>query len=637
MNLVVTLSILALSICACAGSSFMKKQATVSVRGLRPFVTPLILLAWFVFRCRCWSSPQTEAAAGIATAIGSTSSLQYLVENLTKYRIQAVSRILDSSSLPGRWILAQLVTNLGLMLEDLVAYLVIVQLWRAIYSIYHFNATEWYNALQSQVFLWARVHVPGIEQALSDKIAASFHSTADEILHKNPQRTLTLQLPVQGRSCSDILEELGRHANTENQGWRKGQVSGTVYTDGDEASTKLLTDVYALYAWSNQLHPGSWPKVNQCEAEVIAMTADLLHAPKPGVGCLTSGGTESILLAVRAHLQYYGRRRQISHPEIICGSSAHASLDKACDMYGIRQVVVDVNDDDGKTSAFTFVLKASEVRRKITSNTIMIFASAPCYPQGVIDPISELSQLALEFDIGLHVDACLGGFVLPFVGDAPVFDFRLGGVTSMSADTHKCGFTTKGTSVVVYRSNALRQGQYFVFPHWTGGMYATPTLAGSRSGALAVCAWAALVYYGRDGYQQQVQRIVTAARAMARGIERDIPGLRLLSPHPYMVVCFASANPQEIDIYQVQDYMTDWTMSTLQSPACVHVCVTSPMASRVDAFLQDLAKAVERARTEGVKAGKDKGVAGIYGAAGSLPAGPVEYILQTYTDATLTP
>ena len=593
-NLLTAVLLLVFTLCA-RGSSVLKKHATLTVRRLRPFVTPLLVVAWWVFRCGAKTSTTTTTTT--------TSSLAYMVEILVDARQQAVARILESS-LPGRWILAQGASKLGFLLEDFLAYLLVAQLFRVLYCFYHWTAAEWKHSLQSAAFLWIRVHVPGVERALCDKIVASFQSTADDMLHKDPARIRALQLPARGRSRSDILDELTAYATAENQAWHDGQVSGTVYAT--QSSTELLTDVYALYAWSNPLHAGMWPKINQCEAEVIAMTADMLHAPA-SIGCLSSGGTESIILAVRAHLQYYGRRRHVPFPEIICASSAHASLDKACDMFGIRQVVVNVNDGE------TFALGASAVRRKITSNTIMIFASAPSYPQGVIDPISDLSELALEFDIGLHVDACLGGFVLPFVEDAPVFDFRFEGVTSMSADTHKYGYATKGTSVVVYRSNALRQGQYFVYPHWTGGMYATPTMAGSRSGALAACAWAAMVHHGKDGYRQCVQRIVQAARAMARGIERDIPGLRLLTPEPYMVVCFASSNPQELDIYRVQDYMSGWTLNTLQSPACVHVCVTSHMVTRVDAFLQDLTKAVVRALAEGT-AGKRKGTAGVYGA-----------------------
>jgi sphinganine-1-phosphate aldolase len=295
------------------------------------------------------------------------------------------------------------------------------------------------------------------------------------------------------------------------------------------------------------------PKLNQCESEAICMAADLLHGPS--IGCMTSGGTESIILAVRAHVNYYGTRRNIEYPEIISGSSAHAALNKACEMFHIRLVVVDCSQDGWQ-------LQVSRVRRCITSNTVMIYASAPTYPQGVVDPISELSELAVAFDIGLHVDACLGGFILPFCSDTPVFDFRNEGVTSMSIDTHKYGFASKGTSIVVYKTKELRHAQYFSFPHWSGGMYATPTIAGSRPGALAACAWASLIAIGKDGYETRAQRIVNAARLIAKGVD-EMPGLVLMTPIPYMVVCFGS---NVVDIYRVLDAMKTlgWELNSLQ-------------------------------------------------------------------------
>lgn len=235
-------------------------------------------------------------------------------------------------------------------------------------------------------------------------------------------------------------------AALENTKWQKGKVSGTVYPN-DEGHTSLMNEVYAAYCWSNPLHINVWPSVNQYEAEIISMTANMLHGQK-AVGATTSGGTESVILAIRSHVIYYGKSRGIERPEVICGSTAHASADKACDMFNLRQVFV-------KSDPVTFTLDPREVEKRITPNTIMIYASAPSFPQGVIDPIEELSDLALRYDIGLHVDACLGGFVLPFakkLGRAiKPFDFECPGVTSMSVDTHKYGYACKGTSVVLYR------------------------------------------------------------------------------------------------------------------------------------------------------------------------------------------
>ena len=476
-----------------------------------------------------------------------------------------------------------------------------------------------------RLFEWARDTVP-VFRAEIDRQTETFAQTADQVLNKDPNRQLLLALPTTGRPARDIVEELEKTAAKEDEKWTEGKASGIVYND-DRRHTELMHAVYKAYSSGNPLHPGFWPKLNQCEAEVIAMTTDLLHAPQSN-GAMTSGGTESIILAIRAHQVYYGRRRGIHHPEIICSSSAHAAVNKASEMFGIRLVVIDCND--GKT----FQLKPSLVRKRITSNTIMIYASAPSYPQGVIDPIARLSDLALEFDIGLHVDACLGGFVLAFLKDAPVFDFRHAGVTSMSADTHKYGYAAKGTSVVLYRHKDLRHCQYFCYPHWSGGMYATPTIAGSRPGALTACAWASLVSLGREGLEARAIRIVEASRVIAQGVAK-IPGLKLMTPKPSMVVCFGS---DDVDIYRVLDSMeaSGWTLNSLQNPPCVHVCVTLPMTTKVAVFLRDLQTAVMHVRREG-KAGKSKGTAGIYGAVGALPDGPVECVLQTFIDMTLTP
>jgi glutamate/tyrosine decarboxylase-like PLP-dependent enzyme len=171
------------------------------------------------------------------------------------------------------------------------------------------------------------------------------------------------------------------------------------------------------------------------------------------------------MLAIRAHYNYFGKRRGISYPEIVCCSTAHAAVDKACDAFGIRKVCIPCDP-------VTFTLSVQQVRKHLTSNTILIYASAPCYPQGVIDPIQQLGKLAMQFGIGLHVDACLGGFVLPFAKqlgyDIPAFDFECEGVTSMSVDTHKYGYASKGTSVVLYRTKELRHGQYFSYSKWSG-------------------------------------------------------------------------------------------------------------------------------------------------------------------------
>jgi glutamate/tyrosine decarboxylase-like PLP-dependent enzyme len=534
------------------------------------------------------------------------------------------------------------------MLQDVLGILLLVSACRLMYIIYHFSWAETKEKLEDSIFEWAKDHVSAVSNYL-EKETQKMTPGMEESLGKAPfVKSRLLSLPSQGRPASGVLEELSSHASKENLHWKAGKMSGTVYTD-DEAHIQFMNQIYGLYSVANVLHPGVWPRLNQCEAELVAMTSDLLHNTD-GAGCTTSGGTESIMLAIKAHLVYYGKRRGIVHPELICGSTAHAAVDKACESFGIRKVCIDCNDGSISNS---YTLHPSQVERYITSNTIMIYASAPCYPQGTIDPIEELGLVAQDYDIGLHVDACLGGFVLPFCSELfPKFDFSVKGVTSMSTDTHKFGYAPKGTSLVLYRDHALRHAQYFCYAHWTGGMYATPTFAGSRPSALVGCAWASLVSIGKEGYQARTQQILRASSKIAEGIQYGIPELSILgNQRPSMIVCIGSStssssspddndpNPNPnggVDIYRVADAMKErgWDLNSLQHPASIHVCVTLALAPQAELFLTDLKEAVAQVEKED-PSHSQKGTAGMYGLAGSVPEGPVNDFLRSFLDLSL--
>jgi len=309
-------------------------------------------------------------------------------------------------------------------------------------------------------------------------------------------------------------------------------------------------------------------------------------------------------------------------------------------------IVIDCDNDNT-----LYQIQAAQVAQAVTCNTIMIiYASAPCYPQGVVDGISAIAKIAASYNIGLHVDACLGGLVPPFSNadddfDVPVFDFRNPGVTSMSLDTHhKYGYAAKGTSVVLYKNSELRHAQYFSYAAWSGGLYATPTFAGSRPGALSVCAWAAMLSIGKAGYRERVQSIVQTVRTICSGITR-IPGLKLMTPvgHQFMVVCFGCSDESHLDIYRIKDVMAEiggWSLNDLQNPAAVHLCVTLPVARRgPKEFLDDLQTCVEKVRkeTNSNRSAAKQGTAGIYGTVGNVPSGSNEYLLNVFVDTTLTP
>jgi len=440
------------------------------------------------------------------------------------------------------------------------------------------------------------------------------------------------QLPEAGVDQGDILGWMRALRDAEAGRWQGGQVSGAVY-HGEEAHIDFLNRVYALNSQSNPLHADVWPSAGKYEAEIVAMTAGMLgeaavpDSVNPGrvCGAVTSGGTESIMLAMRTYRDWARAERGIKRPEIIAPETAHVAFDKAADYFNIRLRRIPV---DGHYRA-----DVRAARRAVNRRTICIVGSAPAFPHGAIDPIEELSELARQRGIGFHTDACLGGFILPWAEKlgypVPPFDFRLPGVTSMSADTHKYGYAAKGTSVVLYRRPELRRYQYFAAADWPGGLYFSPTFAGSRPGALSAACWAAMLSLGETGYLEAARRILETAAAIRQGISA-MPDLTVLGD-PLWVIAFASPT---LDIYRVLDEMSGrgWSLNGLHKPAAVHIAVTLPHTQPgvAERFLADLRESVEAVRAEPQREG---GMAPVYGMAGTMPLrGLVRDLLVRYVD-----
>ena len=436
------------------------------------------------------------------------------------------------------------------------------------------------------------------------------------------------RLPRRGRDRADILAEMRSFAEREETKWRSGFASGAVYHGGQD-HIDFLNEVYALNSQANPLHPELWPSAVKYEAEVVAMTASMLGGGEDGVesvcGTISSGGTESILLAVRTYRDHARAERGVTEPEIVVPVSAHAAFDKAAHYFGVRLVPVRL------TEGFKADVAAAE--EAITRNTVALVASAPGFPHGVIDPVEELAELARRKHIGCHVDCCLGGFVLPWAErlgyPVPPFDFRLPGVTSMSVDTHKFGYAAKGTSVVLYRTNELRRHQYYTNVTWMGGLYYSPTFAGSRPGALGAEAWAAMLAFGDEGYMIATKALLETAATIRAGIEA-IDELVVLGD-PLWVIAFAS---EALDVYAVMDQMSSrgWNLNGLQDPPAAHICVTLRHCQPgvAERFVSDLENSVEAVRhlpgTHGV-------MAPIYGMTGATKTrGTVEELLGRYGD-----
>jgi glutamate/tyrosine decarboxylase-like PLP-dependent enzyme len=435
------------------------------------------------------------------------------------------------------------------------------------------------------------------------------------------------QIPKEGHDKEDILRELEALKSKEEARWRDGYASGAVY-HGNNEHINFLNQVYAIHSQSNPLHADLWPSTMKFEAEIVAMTANMLGAnlvDREIVGTVTSGGTESILLAMKAYRDWARKSKGITKPEMIAPVTAHAAFRKAAEYLNIKINLIPV--DSG------YRADVDAARKAITRNTAVMIGSAPSFPHGIIDPIEELAAFAEERNIGFHTDACLGGFLLPWAEklgfEFPRFDFRVPGVTSISADTHKYGYAAKGTSVVLYRNPELRRYQYYTTTEWPGGLYYSPTFAGSRPGALSAVCWAAMLSVGEHGYMQSTSKILEAAARIKEGIN-SIPDLYILGD-PLWVIAIAS---DTLNIYKIMDQMAqrNWSLNGLHNPPCVHICVTLPHTQPgvIERFLNDLSASIAFIQ-ENPEA--EPGIAPLYGMAATIPMrGLVDDFLKNYID-----
>ncbi|MFX1304010.1 MAG: pyridoxal phosphate-dependent decarboxylase family protein [Promethearchaeota archaeon] len=418
-------------------------------------------------------------------------------------------------------------------------------------------------------------------------------------------------LPENGISEADLLKEM-EYIRKDDINWRNGKVWSLVYHATDE-HTEMLKKAYTMYFSKNALSPMAFPSLRKFETEVISMAIDLFNGDKRCCGSMTSGGTESLLMAVKTYRDWAEEKfPNIKEPEVVVPSSAHPSFDKAAEYFKVKLVKVPVDTE-------THLADVNAMKNAITENSILIVGSACDFPRGVVDPITELGILAQDHGIGLHVDACLGGFMLPFVKklgyEVPDFDFSVPGVTSISADVHKYGYGAKGASTILYRKERVWKHQFSVYTDWTGGVYISPSMRGTRPGGAIAAAWAAMRHLGMNGYLNLAKIVMDASKKLINGIN-EIPDLYIIGKPVMSVFSFTS---DKIDIYQLGDRMDKkgWHLDRIQFPNALHMMVNPHHAEIVDTFLKDLRETV----TEVVEnPGKSTdGDAAIYGMVASLP------------------
>jgi len=410
--------------------------------------------------------------------------------------------------------------------------------------------------------------------------------------------------PATGRAAEEVLDELASHRSGDVR-WDEGRTFGLVFDGGDEVRA-VAEEAARMFLHENALNTAAFPSLATIQSDLCAWTADLLHGPEGAAGFVTSGGTESILCAVEAARERARSERGLHDPEMVLAESAHAAFHKAAHLFGLRTRVVPVLAD--RTPDLDALADA------VSDRTAMVVASAPQYPQGVVDPVAEMSAMAEAVGASCHVDACMGGFVLPFAAmeeperwGSPPWDLGADGVTSISADLHKLGYAPKGASVLLHRSRALRRHQTFDFDGWLGGRYVTPNLQGTRSGLPMAAAWAVVRHLGVDGYRRLVRPTLEAAERIRAGV-RAVDGLDVPGEPRHHLLSITSTNPS-LPVFAVGDALAarGWHHDRQGPPDGLHLTVSAGNVPVVDRWLADLAEAVDEVRAGGLDAGSGDG------------------------------
>jgi len=392
-----------------------------------------------------------------------------------------------------------------------------------------------------------------------------------------------MALPATGLPHDQILASL-ETMSTHDVRWREGRAFTLAYHGGDDVIA-IADEAYRRFSSANALNTDAFPSLRTIQADVVDIAIGWLGGDPGAAGFMTSGGTESILLAVKGSRERGRRERSVATPNIVLPTSAHAAFEKGCYYFGLESRRIPVRDD--------WRADPEAMADAVDDNTVLIVGSAPQYPQGVIDPIEAIAAIGAERGVSVHVDACMGGVMLPYLarlGHAiPPWNFAVEGVTSMSVDLHKFGYTAKGASVIAYRNKQLRSYQTYVTDNWLGGVYGSSGILGTKSGGSMAAAWAVMNHLGDDGYMRLTVAAKKAADALVAGV-KGRPSLQLRAEPDTTLVTFGAADPDGLDIYAVADalWRRGWYVDKQGPPPSLHLTVNAIHDGKIDLFLADL-------------------------------------------------
>lgn len=393
--------------------------------------------------------------------------------------------------------------------------------------------------------------------------------------------------PESGKTGQELTSMLSEHKTGDAQ-WKNGRTFGFVYHPGDQFA-KISEAYQEAFRYESTLNPAAFPSLLKFEKELIGMAGDLVHGDQHVAGSVTSGGTESIFLALKVARDLAMEKGKKDIPfEVILPETAHPAFLKACHYLSLKPIVVPVDSD--------YRADTAAMQDAINPSTILLACSAPCFPCGVVDPVRQLGKIALEQGLLLHVDACMGGFMLPFMEDlgypVPEFDFRVPGVSSISMDAHKYGYAPKGVSMILYRNRELRRKQFFIHTEWPGGIFASTTFSGTRSGGPLAGSWAIMNHLGREGYRSLAFKVMETTRTLREGIEA-MDELQIVGDPSMSVLAFTSRMG---NIYTIGDALArkGWYLDRLQFPEALHLTITQLNTGLEEEFLADLREILSR-------------------------------------------
>lgn len=433
------------------------------------------------------------------------------------------------------------------------------------------------------------------KKLIEEKKTKSINDIKKIIFSKNWDNKFDI-LPENSYDSNKIINIINKRESTLNK-----RISGGIYLE-DEKCKKLMKLACSKYLLSNPLHPDLFPELTRMEAEIIKMIGGLFKLPDNGSGTLTTGGTESTILALKAYRDYFKKNNYyIGRPEILTTNTVHAAVNKAAELLEMNIKYCDLDEN--------YKIDVLKLKSYISRNTCVIVLSTPCFSYGIVDPVKDVCEIAKKNNIPVHVDACLGGFIVPFTKHK--IDFSMN-ISSISIDPHKFGYAPKGSSVLLWRSKVIKKHQYFVVDDWNGGIYATPSLPGSRSGMAIVGTWSSLLYHGYTKYKNIAEDIVDKTIYLKNKINK-IDGMYVIGEPDINVVAF---NSDKYPIGEIHNRLSEkkWNLNLLQNPLAIHICITPVNINQIDNLIIDIKEVISKEFTN-----KSEGIAAIYGMASAIP------------------